>query len=398
MEKRLKTKATEKLFDNKKTVVKEEIKTGKQYVYEITNGRKDYILKGFKIDVVNLEPNNPSSIKHYLKMIEVIKEISQEYAFAKFACTFNEHFVKPLILDYDIVMTGNDFSYPFLYIEIVFEYGGVSLEKLKGADVDLVYNLMRQSANAFSLLHSIGITHLDIKPGNMVYNSKENLLKVIDMGSSFKYDTIRKIYNQTIKIDDKIRSYTPIYSPPEVLQFVDGSLQDPNFILGSIDTYSWAMSFYSILFNKEEDVLELETKKFKKNGESAYVKFTSLLKNALSTIKFKNSEKQKKMKIIEYELLEGLNYQPEKRPTMVKVVDYMRKFENEENIDIPYKNIELKNIQRIKRIFNLEEENNASELVEAINPNNKKSIEIELNNEETKKKNLVEMPKKPVRF
>jgi len=379
MEKKLKTKATEKLFGNKKTVIKEEIKTGKQYVYEITNEGKHYILKGFEINVINLVPSNPSSIKDYLEMIETIKGICQEYGFARFACTLNYHFAKPLILEYDLVMSENDFSYSFLYIEIVFEHGGVSLEKLKGADVNLVYNLMRQSANAFSLLHSIGVTHLDIKPGNMVYDSKENLLKVIDMGSSFGHDRIRKTYNPTITIDNKVRSYTPIYSPPEVLHFTDGSLQDPNFILGSTDTYSWAMSFYSILFNKEEDILELEVNKFKVNGESAYVEFTSLLKNALGNIELKKSEEQKKMKVIEYELLEGLNYRPEKRPTMDKVVDYMKEFENKEGIDISYKNTELKNIQRIKKIFKLEEGNNTSELVEV-----QRSIETILNNEETK--------------
>jgi len=381
MEKKLKTKATEKLFGNKKTVIKEEIKTGKQYVYEITNEGKHYILKGFKIDVVNLEPKNPSSIKRYLEMVETIKEICQEYEFARFACTFTDHFAKPLILDYELVIPENNFSYSFLYIEIVFEYGGVSLEKLKGADVNLVYNLMRQSANAFSLLHSTGIAHLDIKPGNMVYDNKEDLLKVIDMGSSFGYDTIRKTYSSTINIDNKIRSYTPIYSPPEVLQSAGTSLQNPNFILGSIDTYSWAMSFYSILFNKEEDILELEINKFKIDGERTYVEFISLLKNALGSIKFQKSEEQKKMKIIEYELLEGLNYRPEKRPTMDKMVDCMKKFENEESVNIPYKNIELKNIQRIKKIFKLGEEDNTTKLVEAVN---QKSGEIKAERKELK--------------
>jgi len=389
MEKRLKTKAAEKFFGNKKTTVKEEIKTGTQYVYEIINQGKHYILKGFIINVVKLESDNPSSKERYLEMIKTIVEICQEYESARLACTFSAHFAKPLILDYEIDTPEHNFPYFVLHIEIVFEYGGVSLDELKGADVNLVYNLMRQSANAISLLHSIGITHLDIKPQNMVYDSKKNLLKVIDMGSSFGYDTIRKTYNPTININNKIRSYTRVYSPPEVLHFVDENLQ-PNFILGSIDTYSWAMSFYSILLSKNQTDLELEITNFKKDGETTYMNFTSALKKALDKIESKKSEEQKKMKIIKCELLEGLNYRPEKRPTMDKIVDHMRGFENEESIDNPYKNIELENIKRIKKIFKLEKEDNDPNSFEPIN---RKKIEIELDNEETIRKTSVRIAK-----
>ena len=52
---------------------------------------------------------------------------------------------------------------------------------------------MRQSANALLLLHNIEIAHFDIKPANMVYDAKKDLLKIVDMGNAFSSSNRRRI-------------------------------------------------------------------------------------------------------------------------------------------------------------------------------------------------------------
>lgn len=280
--------------------------------------------------------------------MNAVAEVYQEYFFAKIACSFNIHFVKPLMIDCDIELGVDKSS---LFFEIIFEYGGTSLGAMKPASVDEVYNLMRQSANALSLLHNIGITHFDIKPDNMVYNKDNDLLKIIDMGSSFGANTVSGVYRQTVKLLDKMRSYTPEFAPPEALKLEDGKGDNSEFIIGSMDVYSWGMCFYSLLFNKKYDELKFENDNTKLGTEADYQKFIKPLKNKLEKIKVDTLDDQKKLNIISEGLLESLSFKPEQRPSMPALAARMKEFEKAERIDIDYAKAELEHAQKLLKML-----------------------------------------------
>ena len=92
----------------------------------------------------------------------------QEYYFARAASSFNPHIVAPLSMDFTIDLAEDKMPYFYMYIEIIFEYGGTSLNSMQPATLGLTYNLMRQSANALFLLYNLNIAHLDTKPANMI--------------------------------------------------------------------------------------------------------------------------------------------------------------------------------------------------------------------------------------
>jgi serine/threonine protein kinase len=182
--------------------------SSKRYVYKVSHKGQTYILKDFKIYLEHLNPGNQESLERLKEGIEEISEVYQEYYFARVACIFNSHFVKPLLLDYSIKSAAANNEHTYMFIKIIFEDDGVPLDKIGSVNVDGVYNLMRQSADALVLLHDIGIAHFDIKPANMVYEKKDDILKVIDMGSAFGSGTRSKTTGSTVAFDGKVRSGT----------------------------------------------------------------------------------------------------------------------------------------------------------------------------------------------
>ena len=127
-----------------------------------------------------------------------ISEVFQEYHFARTANLINSHVAKPLSLDLTVELAKDRASFSYLHVQIIFEYGGVALNKLESNTIEQTYNLMRQSANGLLLLHNLEIAHLDIKPANMVYDPKKDLLKIVDMGSAFGGSNKKRLGATTI--------------------------------------------------------------------------------------------------------------------------------------------------------------------------------------------------------
>lgn len=78
------------------------------------------------------------------------------------------------------------------------------------------YQIVRYIKNILSLtqkIHSIGITHLDIKPSNIIYN-KYDTLSLIDLGSArwLRYQDPRLIVQTFVRLG------TPLYASPEALE------------------------------------------------------------------------------------------------------------------------------------------------------------------------------------
>jgi len=131
---------------------------------------------------------------------------------------------------------------------MIFEYGGVALDKLQPATIKQTYNLMMQSTNALLLLHNLEIAHFDIKPANVVYDAKKDILKIVDMGSGFGGSNRKRLGATTVSLKGKITAF----APPEVLFIENSLIKELNMKLSlpGIDVYCWAMSFFAIFTNR----------------------------------------------------------------------------------------------------------------------------------------------------
>eukprot|EP00826_Nyctotherus_ovalis_P031961 TRINITY_DN2576_c0_g1_i1.p1 TRINITY_DN2576_c0_g1~~TRINITY_DN2576_c0_g1_i1.p1 ORF type:complete len:292 (-),score=28.72 TRINITY_DN2576_c0_g1_i1:277-1152(-) len=253
-------------------------------------------------------------------------------------------------------------SHSYMHIEIIFEYDGVGLETLKPTSIDLTYNLMRQSANALFLLHNLGIAHFDIKPENMVYDTENDLLKLIDMGSAFGSTTRSKIGATTMKLEGKMRSGTLEYAPPEVVKTINRSIVAPKekLILDAIDIYCWGMSFYTLLSNKNYADLKNDYRRYKMGTDKAYSSFMESIENFLNSIEVKSATEQKMKSTMKEILTSTLEYVPKKRPKMKEIISKMRELEKANNISINYSQTELSNNKKISDLLMIDKIGDAS--------------------------------------
>jgi len=328
--------------------------SGERYVYKVSHNDVFYVLKGYKIQIEHLVPGNNASANSFKNSIRIISEVFQEYYFARIASLFNKHFAKPLLLDHTIQLAESEFSHSYMYIEIIFEYAGTGLDKLESITFNDAYNFMRQSANALTFLHDIGMIRFDIKPANMVYDKNSDILKIIDMDNAFA--TVAKKITGTIKtFSDEIRSTTLEYSPPEVLRQNKDGVEIPNskMALDAIDVYCWGMSFYSILLRKTAADLIKENERYKLESGEYYEDYIKMAKSSLNKIDPKDSVEKELKDKVEDLLLCALSYEPKSRSTMKAFVDDMRKFEKQKNIKIKYSETEAKNNRELmeKLIF-----------------------------------------------
>jgi len=318
--------------------------SGEKYVYKVSHNNVFYVLKGYKIQIEHLVPGNKASADSFKNSMTVISEVFQEYSFARIASLFNPHFAKPLFLDHTIQLAESKYFRSYMYIEIIFEYAGIGLNKLGPVTFNDTYNFMRQSANALTLLHDIGMVHFDIKPANMVYDKNNDMLKIIDMESAFGAVTKKKVTGTIRTFSGEIRSTTLEYSPPEVLRDIEGrEVQNLKMSLDAIDVYCWAMSFCSMLLKKTTADLKNDNQRYKLESEGNYKDYIEITEGNLNEINVKGSiQKDIKNKVKDL-LLYALSYQPKSRPTMKALVHNMRNFEKQKNIEIKYAQTEAKN-------------------------------------------------------
>eukprot|EP00826_Nyctotherus_ovalis_P043871 TRINITY_DN4679_c0_g4_i5.p1 TRINITY_DN4679_c0_g4~~TRINITY_DN4679_c0_g4_i5.p1 ORF type:complete len:337 (+),score=60.44 TRINITY_DN4679_c0_g4_i5:73-1083(+) len=217
-----------------------------------------------------------------------IRDRYQEYFFMKAAC-LTQSFTKPLLLNYRVeISPANALR---TYIEVIFEESGVSLDKVKDADAEVVFELMKQSANALRLMHGIGRAHLDIKPSVMKYDRVKGLLKFADMGYAFK------------AVLPKAGALTSILKSKELITLSETPT--------TFDVFSWALTFFSILSHKDVE-----------RKLSDYADFIKLVDESLGSAISKNPNR-----IIRKLLLNALKERPEERPGMEKLIKWMKKFE-----------------------------------------------------------------------
>eukprot|EP00826_Nyctotherus_ovalis_P007957 TRINITY_DN12056_c0_g1_i2.p1 TRINITY_DN12056_c0_g1~~TRINITY_DN12056_c0_g1_i2.p1 ORF type:complete len:408 (+),score=56.34 TRINITY_DN12056_c0_g1_i2:49-1272(+) len=128
-------------------------------------------------------------------------------------------------------------------IEILMEYGGRSLTEIarsgelkKGDTINIALQLL----NTLSLMEILGIPHLDIKPSNIVWNRKNDKVKLIDFGISLLYYGKR---NRLFDVIDsaEILGFTHKYTAPELVS------KEKKVVIQKIDVFAFGVTLIKLI-------------------------------------------------------------------------------------------------------------------------------------------------------
>jgi len=131
----------------------------------------------------------------------------------------------------------------YTVIEILMEYGGIPLStlinkrKLEEGDT---MNIVCQLLSTLTLMEELGISHLNIKPLNIVWDKTKNRVKLIDFEISLMSIGKDNIVHKEIDIK-KILGYTKTYSAPEIRKVQE------RVIAQKLDVYSFGVTFLRLL-------------------------------------------------------------------------------------------------------------------------------------------------------
>eukprot|EP00826_Nyctotherus_ovalis_P008233 TRINITY_DN1212_c0_g4_i2.p1 TRINITY_DN1212_c0_g4~~TRINITY_DN1212_c0_g4_i2.p1 ORF type:complete len:321 (-),score=79.05 TRINITY_DN1212_c0_g4_i2:21-983(-) len=291
----LKTGVDTKYFGSNAIIDKVTL-NGDRYIYRLRKDKIYYTLKGYRIQLENVNPRSEESRRSMMKAVSGIGEAYQEYFLGRIGSLFSQHFSKPLEIDQQLSFPSN--APPQLFIEILLEHIG---EPLEVASFDLAYNLMRQSASALALLQSAGLTQLELSPSNLVYNKTSDLLTIMSNDIEPGYGAFN-----TVRVAEDEGD----------LQFLlEGGLRERRVInvpvvrlpMGNIDVYCWAMCFYAILLGKSVGELVEETNVRGLTSEASYNKFMANTRLLLENIPIRELKEKKKKAFVIKLIYEALN-------------------------------------------------------------------------------------------
>ncbi|MDR3549592.1 MAG: serine/threonine-protein kinase [Candidatus Pacebacteria bacterium] len=184
-----------------------------------------------------------------------------EFELPRLLHTKTVHVAKPLRIEEQEEQNG------ILHIEILLEYGGISLRSMLKDDIAPYTFLawIKQSLEAMKAIQELGICHSDIKPANMVYGEKN--LRIIDFGCAIKMSSRHFLLSNSPCL---VKSGTKCYLPPEL--HCGGAIESTVCNHGAIDVYCWGMTFYQLLTKKTCNDLQVECKSYK-SGPDKYGEF-----------------------------------------------------------------------------------------------------------------------------
>jgi len=188
------------------------------------------------------------------------------------------------------------------------EHGGESLHTIAGKlNKQNFYMILSQLIQVLELLESIGVAHFDLKPKNLVWDSKKCLLKVIDFGTSMAfYHRPETIASQIGKFSTRITGYTELYAPPELTN--EQTKENRKEIIPSkVDVFCFGMTCIHLLFLMHNQEINIELKK----SEELINKFLEFIQ-----IIFENKFGEGKL----FQILKPcLQYKAENRPTFHEI-------------------------------------------------------------------------------
>ena len=294
-----------------------------KYVFEVKKGAEKYILKGVKM-LLDIDPNLVDK-KEFNETLENLKYLYQEYYFAQVASELSQHFAKSIAIDAKAIINKN--STVSIFVEMIQKYGGIPLNKIKAPDrIEFIYNWMLQSAFALMNLHAIGISHLDIKLSNIVYDEDKDLIKLIDLGSSTGYISNVLMDNATHTISNKLREFTAFYSPPEILRSYKEMPKISEYVVGKIDVYCWAATFYVLLAKIDETIMGKRAEPYKLETPEKYKEYLTMVKGMIEKQEFGDDKGKEVLIFLSGIIQEGLSFQPKDRPEFKDIVKKLVSF------------------------------------------------------------------------
>ena len=180
-----------------------------------------------------LRNNRVMALKIYTRLDEEgIKEMSEEY-------DETEDIRHPNLL------TGNHFGAMgnIPYLEMKYCDGGNLLKKAGKMSPDELRRMLRDIAGGLAYLHREGLVHQDIKPENILYDTKGRRYMLADFGISGKS---RSRLSKSVNKANMTLSMTESYAPPEKFS---GNLEDLEPDTKS-DIFSLGMTLFELVVGK----------------------------------------------------------------------------------------------------------------------------------------------------
>ena len=149
-----------------------------KYIYRLEAETTHYIIKGYEIPLEYCEIRDPNFNTTFTKSLNMIAEAYKEYYFHFITSMLCPYILKPLGIEYNAFRPTNFTLQSYLYIEILFEDGGLVISKYDFKDVVLAYGIMRASSTVLAFLHSFGFKAFNLTPDKMLYNKKDNKINL----------------------------------------------------------------------------------------------------------------------------------------------------------------------------------------------------------------------------
>jgi serine/threonine protein kinase len=195
----------------------------KRFVYQ---GKKEVINKYAIIKHIKINPDNKNHYLLYLKEIYFLACVKKSRYFAEIIDVFTSEDCQNLF----IVLKDEGFN----LIELI---NSKEYKKIP----DIIINIIFSITCGLKILHKYGLSHNDIKPGNIII-SATGKVKICDMGSTDNFNIIRKF-----------GFGTNCYYSPQNLVGKERTQKDDMWALGVV--------FLEFLVKKEEKEKEEEEKK-----------------------------------------------------------------------------------------------------------------------------------------
>jgi serine/threonine protein kinase len=195
----------------------------KRFVYQ---GKKEVINKYAIIKHIKINPDNNNHYLLYLKEIYFLACVKKSRYFAEIIDVFTSEDCQNLF----IVLKDEGFD----LIDLI---NSKEYKKIP----DIIINIIFSITCGLKILHSYGLSHNDIKPGNIIISATGNV-KICDMGSTDNINIIRKF-----------GFGTNCYYSPQNLVGKERTQKDDMWALGVV--------FLEFLVKKEEKEKEKEEKK-----------------------------------------------------------------------------------------------------------------------------------------
>ena len=195
----------------------------KRFVYQ---GKKEVINKYAIIKHIKINPDNKNHYLFYLKEIYFLACVKKSRYFAEIIDVFTSEDCQNLF----IVLKDEGFD----LIDLI---NSKEYKKIP----DIIINIIFSITCGLKILHRYGLSHNDIKPGNIII-SATGKVKICDMGSTDNFNIIRKF-----------GFGTNCYYSPQNLVGKERTQKDDMWALGVV--------FLEFLVKKEEKEKEEEEKK-----------------------------------------------------------------------------------------------------------------------------------------